>query len=83
MEAQGSYEVQHASLFPPIGVTGQGQYFAPSETAGFSFAPGLGRGTSMLRYYGANIGFSSTRSISSGVYAICHDSRLRKSLAHG
>ncbi|WP_438382305.1 efflux transporter outer membrane subunit [Asaia sp. BMEF1] len=59
MEAQGSYEVQHASLFPPIGVTGQGQYFAPSETAGFSFAPGLGRGTSMLRYYGANIGFSS------------------------
>ncbi|NVN44509.1 efflux transporter outer membrane subunit [Asaia siamensis] len=59
MEAQGSYEVQHASLFPPIGVTGQGQYFAPSETAGFSFAPGLGRGTSMLRYYGMGIGFSS------------------------
>lgn len=59
MEAQGSYDVQHASLFPPIGVTGSGEYFAPSETAGFSFAPGLGRGTSMLRYYSLGIGFSS------------------------
>jgi len=59
MEAQGSYEVQHASLFPPIGVSGQGQYFSPSDTAGFSFAPGLGRGASMLRYYGMGIGFSA------------------------
>ncbi|GBQ94308.1 efflux transporter outer membrane subunit [Asaia lannensis] len=59
MEAQGSYDVQHASLFPPIGVSGQGQFLAPSETAGFSFAPGLGRSTSMLRYYGLGIGFSS------------------------
>ncbi|GAB6854228.1 efflux transporter outer membrane subunit [Asaia astilbis] len=59
MEAQGSYDVQHASLFPPIGVSGQGQYFAPSDTGGFSFAPGMGRGTSMLRYYGMGIGFSA------------------------
>ncbi|GBQ14888.1 efflux transporter outer membrane subunit [Swaminathania salitolerans] len=59
MEAQGSYEVQHASLFPPIGVTGQSQYFAPSETAGYSFAPGLGRNVSLLRFYNLGIGFSS------------------------
>ncbi|WP_367159832.1 efflux transporter outer membrane subunit [Kozakia baliensis] len=59
MEAQGTYEVQHASLFPPIGVQGQGEYYAPSDQAGFSFAPGVGRGISMLRYYSLGIGFSS------------------------
>ncbi|GAN52986.1 efflux transporter outer membrane subunit [Tanticharoenia sakaeratensis] len=58
-EAQGQYEVQHASLFPPISATGNGEYFAPSSTAGFSFAPGLGQNISMLRYYSAGIGFSA------------------------
>ncbi|KXV29570.1 RND transporter [Gluconobacter japonicus] len=58
-EARGQYEVQHASLFPPIGVTGQGMFLAPSDTAGFSFAPGLGTNVSTLRLYQTSIGFSS------------------------
>jgi len=58
-EAQGQYQVQNASLFPQISTTGQGEYFAPSDTAGFSFAPGLGQNISLLRYYSVGIGFSS------------------------
>ncbi|MCQ9156265.1 efflux transporter outer membrane subunit [Acidomonas methanolica] len=58
-EAQGEYEVQHASLFPPIGTTGQGEFIAPSSRAGFAFAPGFGRTISTLRFYNVGIGFSS------------------------
>jgi outer membrane protein, multidrug efflux system len=59
IQAQGQYRVQHASLFPQIGATGAAEYLAPSNNAGFSFAPGLGRGASTFRYYSAGIGFSS------------------------
>lgn len=59
MEAQGQFQVQNASLFPTISTTGQGQYYAPSSNAGFSFAPGVGQSVAMLRYYSVGIGFSS------------------------
>ncbi|XAO72093.1 MAG: efflux transporter outer membrane subunit [Acetobacteraceae bacterium] len=59
ISAQGSYQVQHAVLFPPITVTGQANYNAPSDLAGFSFAPTTGTNASLLRYYGAGIGFSA------------------------
>ncbi|MCP9320623.1 efflux transporter outer membrane subunit [Acetobacter persici] len=59
IEAQGQYQVQHASLFPSISTTGSGMYVAPSSTGGFSFAPGQGEGVSTLRYYSLGIGFSS------------------------
>lgn len=59
ISAQGSYQVQHASLFPPISVSGQANYNAPSELAGFSFAPTTGTNASLLRFYGAGIGFSA------------------------
>lgn len=59
ISAQGSYQVQHASLFPPISVTGQANYNAPSDLAGFSFAPTTGANASLLRYYSAGIGFSA------------------------
>lgn len=59
MEAQGQYQVQNASLFPTISTNGTAQYYAPSSTAGFGFAPGLGQNISLLRYYTVGIGFSS------------------------
>lgn len=34
-------------------------YMAPSQTAGFSFAPGVGESISTFRYYSGGIGFSS------------------------
>lgn len=58
-QAAGQYDVQHASLFPAIGATGAAMYMQPSQTAGFSFAPGVGEGVSTFRYYSAGIGFSS------------------------
>ncbi|WP_369823671.1 efflux transporter outer membrane subunit [Acetobacter sp. DsW_063] len=58
-QASGEYDVQHATLLPPIGATGEGMYLSPSRTAGLSFAPGQGRTLSMFRYYSAGIGFSS------------------------
>ncbi|NHO31300.1 efflux transporter outer membrane subunit [Acetobacter fallax] len=58
-QAAAQYDVQHASLFPAIGATGAAMYMAPSQTAGFSFAPGLGESISTFRYYSAGIGFSS------------------------
>lgn len=58
-EAQGQFEVQHASLFPSISTTGQGEFLAPSSKAGFSFAPGFGTSISTLRFYNVGIGFSS------------------------
>ncbi|KXV32883.1 RND transporter [Gluconobacter thailandicus] len=57
--ARGQYEIQNASLFPIITAGGQGMFMAPSSTAGFSFAPGLGTGVSTLRLYQTSIGFSS------------------------
>ncbi|GBQ32430.1 efflux transporter outer membrane subunit [Gluconacetobacter azotocaptans] len=59
IQAQGQYRVQHASLFPQIGATGQAIYQGPSDNAGLSFAPGLGRNVGTFRYYSAGIGFSS------------------------
>ncbi|GBQ23718.1 secretion system type I outer membrane efflux pump lipoprotein NodT [Acetobacter estunensis NRIC 0472] len=58
-QAAGQYDVQHASLFPAIGATGAAMYMQPSQTAGFSFAPGVGENISTFRYYTAGIGFSS------------------------
>ncbi|NHN88146.1 efflux transporter outer membrane subunit [Acetobacter conturbans] len=58
-QAAGQYDVQHASLFPAIGASGAAIYMAPSQTAGFSFAPGVGENISTFRYYSAGIGFSS------------------------
>lgn len=58
-QSAAQYDVQHASLLPPIGATGQAMYMAPSQTAGFSFAPGVGETISTFRYYSAGIGFSS------------------------
>ncbi|MFT8718005.1 efflux transporter outer membrane subunit [Acetobacter sp.] len=58
-QAAGQYDIQHASLFPPIGASGQAMYMQPSQTAGFSFAPGVGQSISTFRYYSAGIGFSS------------------------
>ncbi|MCH4090204.1 efflux transporter outer membrane subunit [Acetobacter sp.] len=58
-QSAAQYDVQHASLFPPIGATGQAMYMAPSQTAGLSFAPGVGQSISSFRYYSAGIGFSS------------------------
>ncbi|MFT8951515.1 MAG: efflux transporter outer membrane subunit [Gluconobacter sp.] len=57
--ARGQYEIQNASLFPIISAGGQGMFMAPSDTAGFSFAPGLGTSVSTLRLYQTSIGFSS------------------------
>ncbi|MBS1071560.1 efflux transporter outer membrane subunit [Gluconobacter cerinus] len=57
--ARGQYEIQNASLFPIITAGGQGMFMAPSSTAGFSFAPGLGTSVSTLRLYQTSIGFSS------------------------
>ncbi|MEJ5155986.1 efflux transporter outer membrane subunit [Gluconobacter wancherniae] len=57
--ARGQYEIQNASLFPIISAGGQGMFLAPSDTAGFSFAPGLGTTVSTLRLYQTSIGFSS------------------------
>ncbi|MBM3097191.1 efflux transporter outer membrane subunit [Gluconobacter cerinus] len=57
--ARGQYEIQNASLFPIISAGGQGMFMAPSSTAGFSFAPGLGTSISTLRLYQTSIGFSS------------------------
>ncbi|MFT8776196.1 MAG: efflux transporter outer membrane subunit [Gluconacetobacter liquefaciens] len=67
VQAQGQYRVQHASLFPQIGSTGQAIYQAPSSHAGLSFAPGLDAGRSgqpysdgrVFKFYQAGIGFSS------------------------
>lgn len=58
-QSAAQYDVQHASLLPPIGASGQAMYMAPSQTAGFSFAPGVGESISTFRYYSAGIGFSS------------------------
>ncbi|NHN84722.1 efflux transporter outer membrane subunit [Acetobacter musti] len=58
-QAAAQYDVQHASLFPAIGATGGAMYMQPSQTAGFSFAPGVGESISTFRYYSAGIGFSS------------------------
>jgi len=57
--ARGQYEIQNASLFPIISAGGQGLFVAPSDTAGFSFAPGVGEHISTLRLYQTSIGFSS------------------------
>ncbi|MBB2201896.1 efflux transporter outer membrane subunit [Gluconacetobacter tumulisoli] len=67
VQAQGQYRVQHASLFPQIGSTGQAIYQAPSGNAGLSFAPGLEAGKNgqaygnghVFKFYQAGIGFSS------------------------
>lgn len=58
-EAQGQYEVQHASLFPAISAGGSGMFMSPSDTAGFAFAPGSGRSIGTLRFFQSSIGFSS------------------------
>lgn len=58
-QSAAQYDVQHASLLPPIGASGQAMYMAPSQTAGLSFAPGVGETISTFRYYSAGIGFSS------------------------
>lgn len=58
-QAQGEYTVQNAALFPALGVTGSAMYMGPSDTAGFSFAPGQGRTVSTFRYYSTGFGFSS------------------------
>ncbi|MFT8958780.1 MAG: TolC family protein, partial [Gluconobacter oxydans] len=57
--SRGQYEIQNASLFPIISTGGQGMFLGPSDTAGFSFAPGLGTNVSTLRLYQTSIGFSS------------------------
>ncbi len=56
---RGQYQVQNAALFPTISVGGAAQYAGPSDTAGFSFAPGAGESVSTLRFYQTSIGFSS------------------------
>lgn len=58
-EARGQYQVQNAALFPRIDVNGGAQYVSPSDTAGFAFAPGVGRNIGTLRFYQTSIGFSS------------------------
>ncbi|GBQ61590.1 secretion system type I outer membrane efflux pump lipoprotein NodT [Ameyamaea chiangmaiensis NBRC 103196] len=58
-QAQAQYQIQNASLFPALGVTGQGLFEAPSNNAGFSFAPVGGSTISTLKYYSTGFGFSS------------------------
>lgn len=59
MSERGQYQVQNAALFPTISAGGMANYVGPSDTAGFSFAPGQGRQISTLRFYQTSIGFSS------------------------
>lgn len=56
---RGQYQVQNAALFPTISAGGSAMYMSPSETAGFSFAPGSGASVGTLRFYQTSIGFSS------------------------
>ncbi|EHH68206.1 efflux transporter outer membrane subunit [Gluconobacter morbifer] len=57
--ARGQYQAQNASLFPMISTGGQGLFYGPSSTAGFSFAPGVGESIGTLRLFQTSIGFSS------------------------
>ncbi|QDH13462.1 efflux transporter outer membrane subunit [Formicincola oecophyllae] len=63
--ARGQYRVQNAALLPLISVGANAEYMDPSNTAGFSFAPGSDKAQNgrqaipLLHYYQESIGFSS------------------------
>lgn len=65
VEARGQYETQNSALFPNISVGAGAMYQAPSDNAGFSFAPGSDaakngkQAISLLHFYQTSIGFSS------------------------
>lgn len=59
LQARGQYMAQRGMLLPQIGITEQAQFMDPSDAAGYSFAPGSGRGSPFFTYFDEGIGFSS------------------------